>query len=65
MEEAAKLLEKDPKLTYEMHEDVASDCEQWNQKNAEKENRAVKQMKNLSQTNKGKSKFVSYFKSKS
>lgn len=29
MEEAARLLQHDPKLPYEMCEDVVSDCEGW------------------------------------
>lgn len=50
MEEAAKLIENDPRLTYEMHESVVSDCDEWYKRNSQKENKNS----NSSKQNKGK-----------
>ncbi|CAF3329114.1 unnamed protein product [Rotaria sp. Silwood2] len=49
MEEAAKLIESDPQMTYEMHESVVSDCDEWYKRNSQKENmnsKSFKQNKN-------------------
>ncbi|CAF4851694.1 unnamed protein product [Rotaria sp. Silwood1] len=52
MEEAARMIEEDPKLSYEMHENVVSDCDEWYKRNSEKENIKINQNKISSKHNK-------------
>ncbi|CAF4021435.1 unnamed protein product [Rotaria sp. Silwood2] len=51
MEEAAGLIEEYPKMPYEMHESVLSDCDEWHKRNNEKENLKNNQSQILSKRN--------------
>lgn len=55
MEEAAKLIENDPRMAYEMHESVVSDCDEWYKRSSQKKNTNNKSAKQ----NKGKQKLIS------
>ncbi|CAF4183489.1 unnamed protein product, partial [Rotaria magnacalcarata] len=53
MEIAAQLVENDPKLTYEMHESVVSDCEEWHKRKSQKKSTTTNnETNNLSEQNK-------------
>ena len=62
MEEAAGVIENDPKMAYEMHANIVPDCEEWHKRKSQIDNTETGQKYISSEHNQGRMNFVYYKK---
>ena len=60
--EAARLIENDPKMSCEMHDNVVSDCEEWHKRKSQIDNTETGQKYISSEHDQGRMNLVYYKK---